>query len=60
MVSPHFVDLTLVDLPGLVRNPGENQPKDIADQVKNMVLNYIKRQNSLILAVTAANQGNLN
>lgn len=53
--SPNVVDLTLVDLPGIARVAIGNQPKDIEYQIKSMIMDYIKPQNSIILAVTPAN-----
>lgn len=54
--SPNVLTLTLVDLPGLTKVPVGNQPKDIERQIKEMVLKFIHKPNSIILAVTAANQ----
>ena len=52
--SPNVVDLTLVDLPGLINVPVGDQPKNIDLQVKELVLEYIKNPNSIILAVSPA------
>ena len=38
MFSPHVVDLTLVDLPGIARIPVGDQPKDIEVQVCSMLI----------------------
>ena len=54
--SPHALNLTLIDLPGLTKVPVGDQPPDIEHQIREMILNYIKRENCLILAVTPANQ----
>ncbi|RWS25521.1 Dynamin-like protein, partial [Leptotrombidium deliense] len=54
--SPHVLDLTLIDLPGITRNPVGDQPKDIEHQIIKVVLDYISNENCLILAVSAANQ----
>ncbi|CAG2111610.1 unnamed protein product, partial [Medioppia subpectinata] len=54
--SPDVLDLTLVDLPGMTRVAVGDQPNDIEKLIENMILNYIKKDNCLILAVTAANQ----
>ncbi|KAL4401812.1 vacuolar protein sorting-associated protein 1 [Malassezia pachydermatis] len=53
--SPHVLTLTLVDLPGLTKNPVGDQPKDIERQIRDMLLKYISKPNAIILAVTAAN-----
>ncbi|GJP35546.1 hypothetical protein CLOM_g20052 [Closterium sp. NIES-68] len=47
-------DLTLVDLPGITRVPVEDQPKDIYNQVKAMIMHYITPEESVILNVLAA------
>lgn len=54
--SPHVLNLTLIDLPGLTRVPVGDQPADIEHQIRDMILTYIKKETCLILAVTAANQ----
>lgn len=54
--SPHVLNLTLIDLPGLTKIPVGNQPADIEQQVREMILSFIRRENCLILAVTPANQ----
>jgi dynamin 1-like protein len=45
----------MVDLPGLTKVPVGDQPKDIENQIRDMILKYISRPNAIILAVTAAN-----
>lgn len=54
--SPHVLNLTLIDLPGLTKVPVGDQPADIEHQIKEMILTYITRENCLVLAVTPANQ----
>ncbi|OHT09917.1 Dynamin central region family protein [Tritrichomonas foetus] len=54
--SPHVLNLTLVDLPGLTKVAIEGQDPAIVQQIEDMVLGFIKKENSLILAVTPANQ----
>lgn len=53
--SPHVVNLTLVDLPGITKVPVGDQPKDIEIQIRDLIIQYISNPNSIILAVTAAN-----
>uniref|UniRef100_A0A8C3SG62 Dynamin-1-like protein n=1 Tax=Chelydra serpentina TaxID=8475 RepID=A0A8C3SG62_CHESE len=53
--SPHVLNLTLVDLPGITKVPVGDQPPDIEGQVREMILSYVSNPNCLILAVTAAN-----
>ena len=53
--SPNVLELTLVDLPGMTRVPVGDQPADIEQQIRNMVLEFVRKPNSLILAVSPAN-----
>ncbi|KAI8343291.1 Dynamin central region-domain-containing protein [Chlamydoabsidia padenii] len=53
--SKNVLNLTLIDLPGLTQLPMGDQPVDIAQQIKQLVLDYISKPNSIILAVTPAN-----
>ena len=53
--SPRLMELTLVDLPGITRNPVGDQPQDIEDQIRKLCLKYIEPENSIILAISAAN-----
>lgn len=50
-----MINLTLVDLPGVTKNPVGDQPKDIEKQINNLVVDYITRENTIILAVSPAN-----
>ncbi|XP_056426487.1 dynamin-2 isoform X2 [Hyla sarda] len=53
--SPHVLNLTLIDLPGITKVPIGDQPQDIEYQIKDMILQFITRDSCLILAVTPAN-----
>lgn len=53
--SPHVLNLTLVDLPGMTKVPVGDQPHDIEYQIREMVLQFVTKDNCLILAVTPAN-----
>ncbi|KAF7690172.1 dynamin 3a isoform X1 [Silurus meridionalis] len=53
--SPYVLNLTLVDLPGITKVPVGDQPPDIEYQIRDMIMQYICRENCLILAVTPAN-----
>lgn len=53
--SPNVLNLTMVDLPGLTKIPIGDQPTDIERQIKNLILEYIAKPNSIILAVSPAN-----
>lgn len=54
--SPSVVDLTLVDLPGITKVPVHGQPADVEEQIRKLILSYIRQPNALILAISAANQ----
>ena len=70
--SPHVLNLTLIDLPGIkydfikinftnffsgmTKVPVGDQPPDIEHQIREMILQFIRRDTCLILAVTSANQ----
>lgn len=51
---PNSPDLTLIDLPGITRNPIGDQPKDIYNMIKNMIYKYITPEASVILNVMPA------
>jgi len=53
--SPNVVTLTLIDLPGLTKIPVDDQPADIENQVRDLILHYISNPNAIILAITPAN-----
>ncbi|KAH7415742.1 hypothetical protein KP509_14G059000 [Ceratopteris richardii] len=54
--SPNVVNLTLIDLPGLTKVAVEGQPESIVADIENMVRLYVDKPNSLILAISPANQ----
>ncbi|XP_061945711.1 dynamin-related protein 4C-like [Populus nigra] len=47
-------DLTLVDLPGITRVPVHGQPRDIYEQIANIIMKYISPDESVILNVLSA------
>ena len=51
---PDLPDLTLVDLPGIVRVAIGDQPKNIHEQISTMIRNYIESDESIILNVLSA------
>ncbi|KAG0147089.1 hypothetical protein CROQUDRAFT_656563 [Cronartium quercuum f. sp. fusiforme G11] len=53
--SERVLNLTLVDLPGLTKIPVGDQPSDIERQIRSLVLDFISKPNSVILAVSPAN-----
>ncbi|KAK2117714.1 Dynamin-2 [Saguinus oedipus] len=52
--SPHMLNLTLIELPGIIKVPVGDQPPDIEYQSKDMILQFLSRESSLILAVMPA------
>ncbi|KAL5251150.1 hypothetical protein ACHWQZ_G016763 [Mnemiopsis leidyi] len=53
--SPHVLNLTLIDLPGITKVPIGDQPPDIEFQIRGMIMQFISKPSCLILAVTPAN-----
>ncbi|XP_016117444.1 interferon-induced GTP-binding protein Mx1-like [Sinocyclocheilus grahami] len=53
--SPDVCDLTLIDLPGITRVPVHDQPEDIGDQIKTLILKYIAKSETIILVVVPCN-----
>ena len=47
-------DLTMVDLPGITRVPVHGQPENIYDQIKEIIMEYITPEESIILNVLSA------
>lgn len=45
----------MVDLPGTTKVPVGDQPADIEAQIKEMIFEFIRKENCLILAVSPAN-----
>nr|GEW78308.1 dynamin-related protein 1E [Tanacetum cinerariifolium] len=54
--SPKVVNLTLIDLPGLTKIAVEGQSENIVEDIENMVRLYVEKPNSIILAISPANQ----
>lgn len=53
--SRKVLNLTLVDLPGVMKVPIGDQPVDIEHRIRKLILEYITKPNSIILAVTPGN-----
>ncbi|CAF3657390.1 unnamed protein product [Rotaria sp. Silwood1] len=53
--DPNVRDLTVVDLPGIARNPIADQPKDIHKQTTDLIRHLIRQEGSVILCVFPAN-----
>lgn len=49
------LNLTLIDLPGITKVPIGDQPPDIEIQIRSMIMQFVRRENCIILAITPAN-----
>lgn len=49
------LNLTLVDLPGMTKVPVGDQPADIENQIREMLMQFVTKDNCLLLAVSPAN-----
>lgn len=47
--DPNVRDLTVVDLPGIARNPVADQPADIHTQTTNLIRHFIRQEGCVIL-----------
>ena len=47
--------MTLIDLPGMTKVPVGDQPPDIENKIREMLMTFISKETCLILAVTPAN-----
>ncbi|CAI2359465.1 unnamed protein product [Moneuplotes crassus] len=48
-------NLTLIDLPGFTRLDLDDQTIGISQEIENLVLEYIRKENTIILAISPAN-----
>lgn len=55
LVGPNLPDLTIIDLPGIVRTTTTGQSEDVKAQVDNMLKHYLKQERTIILAVIPCN-----
>mmetsp|Transcript_21723 Transcript_21723/g.68051 ORF Transcript_21723/g.68051 Transcript_21723/m.68051 type:complete len:747 (+) Transcript_21723:96-2336(+) len=53
--SPNVLNLTLIDLPGATKVAVGDQPEDIGEQIREMILSYVSKPTCIVLAVTPAN-----
>jgi len=56
VTSPDAPDLTLIDLPGIVRTSTSGQSHNVIDEVNNLIQSYIQQPRTIILAVVPSNQ----
>jgi GTP-binding protein EngB required for normal cell division len=55
MSGPELPNLTLTDLPGLVRTVGDHEDQSIIPRVREMVDRYMQQERTVIIAVVPAN-----
>ncbi|CAH0484319.1 unnamed protein product [Peronospora farinosa] len=55
MSGPNLPNLTLTDLPGLVRTVGDNEDQSIISRIRQIVNRYMQQERTIILAVVPAN-----
>eukprot|EP00729_Bicosta_minor_P022546 gene22546-20645_t len=55
LVAPDAPDLTIIDLPGIVRTVTGNQDRSIIEQVDSLIDKYIAQKRTIILCVIASN-----
>jgi replication fork clamp-binding protein CrfC len=53
--SRNVVDLTLIDLPGIIKVPLKGQAKNLDQKINKMILDYASQENSIILGISPAN-----
>ena len=53
--APDAPDLTIIDLPGIVRTAIEGQSERTKDQVNNLLDKYLKEERTIVLAVVPLN-----
>ena len=56
LVSPDACDLTVVDLPGIIRTVTAGQSVSVIDQVNRLIKSFLIDKRTIILAVIPANQ----
>ncbi len=56
LVSPHVPDLTVVDLPGIIRTATAGQDTRVIAQVNSLIESYLAQERTIILCVIPANQ----
>ncbi|KAH8053135.1 hypothetical protein JL722_9801 [Aureococcus anophagefferens] len=54
--APDVPDLTLLDLPGIVRTAVAGQNADVVGDVNGLITSYLEQERTIVLAVMPANQ----
>jgi interferon-induced GTP-binding protein Mx1 len=55
MTGPHCENLTLIDLPGIVRSRGRDESVTLSGDIQSLLADYLKNNRCVILAVLPAN-----
>jgi interferon-induced GTP-binding protein Mx1 len=55
MRGPHCEDLTLIDLPGIVRSTGKGESNSLSQDIQSLLDDYLKNDRCVILAVLPSN-----
>jgi interferon-induced GTP-binding protein Mx1 len=55
LVSPHVPDLTIIDLPGIVRTTLEGQSRTVIAEVDSLLQKFLEQERTIILAVIPSN-----
>ena len=53
--GPMYIDLTLVDLPGIVRSVAKDESSTLCEEIDALINDYLKNKRCVILAVVPAN-----
>ncbi|KAL7560235.1 hypothetical protein ACA910_022544 [Epithemia clementina (nom. ined.)] len=53
--APYCVDLTLIDLPGIVRSTGKGESASLSPEIQALINDYLNNDRCVILAVHPAN-----
>ena len=56
LVSPESPDLTVVDLPGIIRTATAGQGANVISDVNQLIQQYLAQERTIILAVIPSNQ----
>jgi len=55
MKGPHCEDLSLIDLPGIVRSTGKGESESLTQDIQSLLEDYLQNPRCVILAVLPAN-----
>ena len=53
--APHCENLTLIDLPGIVRTLGKDEKESIREDIESLMIHYLENERCVILAVLPSN-----